>query len=56
MLSERSHWKDNGTGSLQVRVPPKASANRVRIEDRTEGPFVRVDVTVAQEDGKANKR
>ena len=57
MLSERSHWKDNGTGSLQVRVtPPKASANRVRIEDRTEGPFVRVDVTVAPEDGKANKR
>ena len=56
MLSEHIHWKDNGTGSLQVRVTPKASTNRVRIEDRTEGPFVRVDVTVAPEDGKANKQ
>ena len=56
MLTERSHWKDYGTGSLQVRVTPKASANRVRIEDRTESPFVRVDVTVAPEDGKASKQ
>ena len=56
MLSEHIHWKDKGTCSLQVRVTPKASANRLRIEDRTEGPFVRVDVTVAPEDGKANKQ
>ena len=56
MLSDHIHWKDTGIGSLQVRVTPKASANRVRIEDRTEGPFVRVDVTVAPEDGKANKQ
>ena len=41
---------------MQVRVTPKASANRVRIEDRTEGPFVRADVTVVPEDGKANKQ
>ena len=41
---------------LQVRVTPKASVNRVRIEERPEGPLVRVDVTVAPEDGKANKQ
>jgi uncharacterized protein (TIGR00251 family) len=56
MLREHIQWKGDGTGSLQVRVTPKASANRVRIEERPEGPLVRVDVTVAPEDGKANKR
>ena len=35
---------------------PKASVNRVRIEERPEGTLVRVDVTVAPEDGKANKQ
>ena len=56
MLREHIQWKGDGTGSLQVRVTPKASANRVRIEERPEGPLVRVDVTVAPEDGKANKQ
>ena len=55
-LSEHIQWKGDGTGSLQVRVTPKASVNRVRIEERPEGPLVRVDVTVAPEDGKANKQ
>ena len=55
-LSEHIQWKDDGTGSLQVRVTPKASANRIRIEERPEGPLVRVDVTVTPEDGKANKQ
>ena len=55
-LSEHIQWKDDGSGSLQVRVTPKASVNRVRIEERPEGPLVRVDVTVAPEDGKANKQ
>ena len=56
MLSEHIQWKGDGTGSLQVRVTPKASVNRVRIEERPEGPLVRVDVTVTPEDGKANKQ
>jgi len=56
MLSERSHWKDNGTGSLNVHVILKASANRVRIEGHTESPFMRADVSVAPNDGAANKR
>ena len=55
-LSEHIQWKDDGTGSLQVRVSPKASVNRVRIEERPEGLLVRGDVTVAPEDGKANKQ
>ena len=55
-LSEHIQWKDDGTDSLQVRVTPKASVNRVRIEERPEGTLVRVDVTVAPEDGKANKQ
>ncbi len=56
MLSEHIQWKDDGTGSLQVRVTPKASVNRIRIEERPEGPLVRVDVTTAPEDGKANQQ
>ena len=55
-LSEHIQWKNDGTGSLQVRVTPKASVNRIRIEERPEGPLVRMDVTVAPEDGMANKQ
>jgi uncharacterized protein YggU (UPF0235/DUF167 family) len=45
-------WDDVGRATLSVRVTPKASANRIRLN----GPLVRVDVTVAPEDGKANKQ
>lgn len=45
-------WNDGGQASLQVRVKPKASANWIRLN----GPRVRVGVTVAPEDGKANKQ
>jgi uncharacterized protein len=42
-------------GLLSVRVTPKASANRIRIETQDDGNVrVRVDVTVVPEDGKAN--
>jgi uncharacterized protein YggU (UPF0235/DUF167 family) len=42
-------------GALRVRVTTKASAERIRIEERPgEAPLVRVDVTVAPEKGKAN--
>jgi len=41
---------------LQVRVTPKASANRIKVEHQTDGTrLIRVYVTVAAEDGKANK-
>ena len=50
-------WDDAGCAALPVRVTPKASANRIRIEERVgENQRVRVDVTVAPEDGKANKQ
>ena len=50
-------WDDVGRATLSVRVTPKASANRIRIEERVgENQRVRVDVTVAPEDGKANKQ
>ena len=56
MLREHIQRKNDGTDSLQVRVTPKASVNRIRIEERPEGSLVRVDVTVAPEDGMANKQ
>ena len=48
-------WDDAGRAALPVRVTPKASANRIRIEER-DGENQRVRVTVAPEDGKANKQ
>lgn len=56
MLREHIQWKNDGTGSLQVRVTSKTLVNRVRIEERPEGPLVRVDVTLVPEDGRANKQ
>ena len=49
-------WDSSGKSTLPIRVTPKASSKRVRIEKRPEGPIVRIDVTVAPEDGKANKQ
>ena len=50
-------WDDAGRAALPFRVTPKASTNRIRIEERDgENQRVRVDVTVAPEDGKANKQ
>ncbi len=41
---------------LHVRVTPKAAANRIKIEHLENGKKrIRVYVTVAPEDGKANK-
>ncbi len=43
-------------GLLRIRVTTKASADRIRIEERPgEPPLVRVDVTVVPEKGKANE-
>ena len=57
MLCDFIEWNDRQQAMLQIRVTPKASANRIRIEEReNEKLFVRGDVTVAPEDGKANKQ
>ena len=56
MLNDLIKWDGSGRAPLLIRVTPKASANRIRIEQHPTGPRVRVDVTVAAEDGKANKQ
>ena len=45
------------TGNLlRVRVTPKAAANRIKVERQEDGNvLIRVYVTTAPEDGKANK-
>ena len=41
---------------LKIRVTPKASANRIKVEKLSDGEtLLRVYVTVAAEDGKANR-
>lgn len=45
-----------GGESLKIRVMPKASANKVVVEEQADGGYlIRVYVTVVPEDGKANK-
>lgn len=39
--------------TLEIRVTPKASSNRIKVE---EDGTIRVYVTTAPEDGKANKK
>ena len=56
MLNDLIKWDDSGRATLPIRVTSKASANRIRIAQHPAGPRVRVDVTVAPEDGKANKQ
>lgn len=42
--------------TLQVRVTPKAAANRLKVELQPDGSrLVRVYVTASAQDGKANK-
>jgi len=42
--------------TLQVRVTPKAAANRIKVEHHPDGTkLIRVYVTCVPEDGKANK-
>jgi uncharacterized protein YggU (UPF0235/DUF167 family) len=42
--------------TLQIRVTPKAAANKIKVEQQEDGLWlIRVYVTTAPEDGKANK-
>jgi hypothetical protein len=55
MLDLFTRLEDFGN-PLQVRVTPKAAANRIKAEHLDNGKIrLRVYVTVAAEDGKANK-
>ena len=56
MLNDLIKWDGSGRATLPIRVTPKASANRIRIDQHPAGPRVRVDVTATPEDGKANKQ
>lgn len=45
-----------GTDNFTVRVTPKASANKIKLEKGADGAsLIRVYVTCVPEDGKANK-
>lgn len=49
-------WIDQVGDTITVRVTPKAAANRLKAEKQADGNvLVRVYVTTAPEDGKANK-
>ncbi|MFZ4762427.1 MAG: DUF167 domain-containing protein [Alphaproteobacteria bacterium] len=49
-------WKEKFGVRLCLRVTPKASANRIKLEYAEDGsPIIRVYVTTVPEDGKANE-
>lgn len=50
------HWSTIVGNPFAVRVTPKASSNRITVEDQHDGSsLVRVYITTVPEDGKANK-
>lgn len=50
------HWSKTIGNPFQIRVTPKASANRIKVETLADSSVpVRVYVTVAPEAGKANQ-
>lgn len=56
MVLDLFSWQDGIGDTLRVKVTPKASSNRVKAEHQADGSLLlRVYVTVAPEDGKANK-
>lgn len=53
LFTDRESYGD----TLRVRVTPKASTDRIKVEEQANGErLIRVYVTVVAEDGKANKR
>lgn len=49
------NWRHGVGSTLSIKVTPKASANRIKVETQSDGSLLyRVYVTVAAEDGKAN--
>lgn len=50
------HWSTIVGNPFVVRVTPKASSNRITVEDQGDGLYlVRAYITTVPEDGKANK-
>ncbi|MFK8036290.1 MAG: DUF167 domain-containing protein [Hyphomicrobiales bacterium] len=50
------HWSKTIGNPFLIRVTPKASANRIKVETLADGStFIRVYVTTVPEAGKANQ-
>lgn len=55
-LTDLFNWKHEVGQVLSVRVTPKASSNRIKVEHRADGTqLIRVYVTAVAENGKANE-
>ncbi len=55
-ITDLFNWQKDIGDRLQVRVTPKASSNRIKVEYQEDGSqLIRVYVTTVPEDGKANK-
>lgn len=55
-MNEPDDWKSRIGDTLEVRVTPKASSNRIGIETDTEGKTViRIYITTVPESVKANR-
>lgn len=48
-------WKQFITDTIEVTVTPKSSSNRIKVESAGAGLSIKIYVTAAPEDNKANK-
>jgi uncharacterized protein len=56
MIMDLFNWKDGIGDTLSIRVTPKATSNRIKVEHLPNGStLIRVYVTAVPENGKANK-
>jgi uncharacterized protein len=54
-MADQLNWKNMIGDKFEVRVNPKSSFNRIKVEEYGQGLRIKIYVTAAPEDNKANE-
>jgi uncharacterized protein len=54
-MADQLNWKNMIGDKFEVRVNPKSSFNRIKVEEFGQGLRIKIYVTAAPEDNKANE-
>jgi uncharacterized protein YggU (UPF0235/DUF167 family) len=54
-MADQLNWKHNIGDKFEVRVNPKSSFNTIKVEEDEQGFRIKIYVTAAPEDNKANE-
>jgi uncharacterized protein len=54
-MADQLDWKNKIGPKFEVRVNPKSSFNRIKVEELGQGFRIKIYVTAAPEDNKANE-